>query len=482
MIERQKASALSSRPERSGGRSLTRRAKWAFAGIALLIFIVLFSVSSAAFANVLEEPGLGVVLTTPLVTTEPEAARVIHSFPDTMEGIHVFNDQLAVWEMSEAQFEFAARHYAGAQKVFASDARRLRAHNPNFVILNYRLGLGLGYQETTEDCEPNGVWTEVIEGEKRLREYPEDPPYEWFFEWEGQRVFLCDWGWYVMDLSSPSWREYWAAEVLRQLQTNAADGVFVDSLFPPNYYGGDKFTPGLPGADETFEAAWSSQIEDFIAFGQAGELSEYHFIPNVGAWVTGRDNTDYSGADGVMVEGFGRWSEGEYFSAGEGDWQMQMDRILHMVDLDKIILLQQYVKKDDTGDRLFLLGSYLLVKGDHTYLNLEFSAKPEWFPEYEIPIGTPVGGAPRSISSLWRSGWGVYARSYTNGLVLVNPSDQSQEIVFPKAYYQAFPYGGGIVPADGDTSDDWVVWYVPVTRITLLPNQGAVLLMEEPQP
>ena len=58
--------------------------------------------------------------------------------------------------MSEAQFEFAATHYAGTQKVFASDARRFRSHNPNFIILNYRLGMGLGYQSTTEDCEPNG--------------------------------------------------------------------------------------------------------------------------------------------------------------------------------------------------------------------------------------------------------------------------------------------------------------------------------------
>ena len=479
MTERQKVPALSSRSQSSDEQYLSRGAIWKFAGLSLLIFTFLFSVSLAIFADLQRKPALGVVLTTPVAVTVSELPRIIHAFPDTTEGIHVFNDQLAVWEMSEAQFEFAASHYAGTQKVFASDARRLRAHNPNFVILNYRLGLGLGYQATTGDCEANGVWLEVIEGEKRLREYPEDPPDEWFFKWKGQRVFLCDWGWYVMDISNASWREYWTGEVLRQLRTNAADGVFVDSLFPPNYYGGDKFEPDLPGLDQTFEETWSSQIEDFIADGQAGELADYYLIPNAGVWVTGRDITDYSGADGVMVEGFGRWSEGDYFSVQEGDWQTQMDRILAMVGLDKVILLQQYVNKDDIEDRMFLLGGYLLVKGRHTYLNFELSSQPEWFPEYEIPIGSPVGGIPRSISSLWRYDWGVYARTYTNGLVLVNPSDKSQEVVLQKTYYQALPSGGGIVPENGDVSQ-WGVDYIPVKTITLLPNQGAVLLVEAP--
>lgn len=475
MTETQTGETPSLCPDGAGVNPLSRGAKWKLAGFSILIFILLFSVLWAAFSNLQQKSNLGVVLTTPLAATTPDLTNLIRTFPDTLENIHVFNDQLAVWEMSEAQFEFAATHYVGTQKVFASDARRFRAHNPNFIILNYRLGLGLGYQNMTGDCKPSGTWLEVIEGEKWVREYPENPPDEWFFKLEDQRVLFCDWGWYLMDISNASWREYWANEVLRQLRTNAADGIFVDSLFPPNYYGGNKFEPNLPDLDQTFEKTWSTQIEDFIAFGQSGGLTNYYFIPNVGEWVNGRDITDYSGADGIMVEGFGRWSYGEYFLAQEGDWQLQMDRVLGMVNLDKIILLQQYVNKDDMEDRLFLLGSYLLVKGHHTYLNFEFSSEPEWFPEYEIPIGTPVGGIPPSISTMWRSDWELYTRTYSNGLVLVNPSDKLQEVVFQKTYYQAFPYGGGIVPADGDVSD-WVVDYVPVTSVSLGPNEAVILL------
>jgi len=468
------------RPDDPDDRLFSRGAKWKFVGVSVLVFILLSSVLLTFINNLHHESDLGVVLTTPVAATTPDRPFIIHSFPDTIEGIHVFNDQLAVWEMSEAQFEFAARHYVGAQKIFASDVRRLRAHNPNFVVLNYRPGLGLGYQYTLEGCEPNGIWLEVIEGERWVREYPDNPPDEWFFKLDGQRVLFCDSGWFVMDISNSSWEEYWAGEVLRQLRTNAADGVFVDGLFPPNYYGSDKFDPKLPVVDQTFEDAWSADIEDFIAFGQEGELADYYFIPNAGEWVTGRDITNYSGADGIMVEGFGRWDSGEYFLAQEGDWQLQMDRILSMVNLDKIILLQQYVNKDNEEDRLFLLGSYLLVKGQHTYLNLEFSTKPEWFPEYEIPIGTPVGGIPPSISALWRSDWGIYVRGFSNGLVLVNPSEKTQEMTLQRTYYQAFPYGGGIVPASGDVSN-WEVDYIPVTSVSLDPNRAAILLEELPE-
>src|SRR5512139_2858235 len=154
MKERQKVTALSSRPDHSGEWLSSRGAKWKFAGLSVLIFVLLFSVLWTVFAAWGQESNAGVVLTTPLAVTAAEVPGIIHPFPDTAEGVHVFNDQLAAWEMSGAQFEFAAGHYAGIQKMFASDARRFRSHNPNFVILNYRLGLGLGYRNATGNCEP----------------------------------------------------------------------------------------------------------------------------------------------------------------------------------------------------------------------------------------------------------------------------------------------------------------------------------------
>lgn len=467
------------RPD-SVNRSPSRRALWLLSGAAALIFLLLTAVLSLISANYQQRSDVRAVLPNASPALSTEEPQIIHPFPDTSDGIHVFNDQLAVWEMSEAQFEFAATHYAGTQKVFASDARRLRSINPNFVILNYRLGQGLGYRLTSDDCLPDGAWIEVIEGEKWLREYPENPADEWFYTLDGQRVLFCDWGWYLMDIGNQSWQAYWAGEVSRQLRANGADGVFVDNLAPPTFYGGERFSPALPQIDEAFEREWAAKIESFIAYGQRGDLADYYLIPNVGEWVTRRDATDYSGADGVMVEGFGRWTDGRYFSVAQGDWQTQMDRVLGLVNRDKILLLQQYVGADDVEDRLFLLGSYLLVKGDHTYLNLEFSPQPEWFPEYEIPLGAPIGGIPASISSLWRAEWGIYARRYSKGLVLVNPSDETIFVDLGQRYYQAYPRGGGLVPVDGDLSA-WAVDYIAVSSLNLGANRAAILLGALPE-
>jgi len=179
------------------------------------------------------------------------------------------------------------------------------------------------------------------------------------------------------------------------------------------------------------------------------------------------------------VEGFGRWADGSYFSEVEDTWQLQMDRILNLSKLDKIIILQQYVKPANLDDRMFILADYLLVKGSHTFINMEYSALPEWFPEYGIPIGSPIGGSPETISSLWRSDWQVYARNYDNGLILVNPSESTRQVDLFQKYYLAVPFGGGVVPSDGDISG-LAVDYLEVSRLELKPHQGAVLIDKIP--
>ncbi len=69
-------------------------------------------------------------------------------FPDTSNGIFVFDDQLDTGAMSEAQFAFAATHVVGTQKIVVSAVRRLRQINPNFLVLHYRLGPGTGPRVT----------------------------------------------------------------------------------------------------------------------------------------------------------------------------------------------------------------------------------------------------------------------------------------------------------------------------------------------
>ncbi len=397
-------------------------------------------------------------------------------FPNTTIGIFVFDDQLS-GDMSEGQLRFAATHYVGSQKLIRSLTRKLRKYNPDFIVLHYRLGIGLGYRRVMGDCEPRGEYIMIVEGDRWVREWPDKVEESWFYHIDGKRVLNCKWGWYLVDLDDESWRTYWSSEVLRQLEQNENDGLFVDSYSVPNYLGFYYFNPQLPEIDAEFEAEWAAKLESFTEFMKDVLGDKYYWIPNVGAWITLRDPTDYSLADGIMIEGFSMWCEGAYFHPV--DWKLQMNRALSLSKMGKIVIAQTYVN-GGIDARLFALGSYLLIKGERTYINLELSMLPEWFPEYEIPMGYPLDPLPDAIDQLFVEEWGVYVRRYSAGLVLVNPFPEERLIDLNGTYYLACPHGGGVIPVDGEIPSAWGIEYLKVQQVKI-PSHGAAILLYEPQ-
>src|SRR5204863_1410931 len=64
--------------------------------------------------------------------------------------------------------------------------------------------------------------------------------------------------------------------------------------------------------------------------------------------------------------------------------------------------------------RGFVLGSYLLVKGTHTFLNMNIGAEAQWFPEYAVELGRALTPPPSGIEALRVAG-GLYVRRYEIG-------------------------------------------------------------------
>lgn len=406
---------------------------------------------------------------TPTATPSPRAAR---PWPETSDGIYVFNDQLATG-LSDAQWNFAATHYVGTQKVVRGDAVRLRTANPGFLILHYRLGLGLGYRSITGGCTPGGDYLHIIEGDAWVREWPPEAAIDpsWFYALPGQpgaRVLNCDWGWYLMDLADAGWRDYWQGEVLRQIAANDDDGVFMDSLNVPNYLGADRYDPSLPAVDASFETAWAQEIDNWLALLQAGPVGAYAIVPNAGSWITSRDPTTYAAADGVMIEGFALWADDDPFT--REDWELQMDRVVRYVAQDKLLIAQSYVTSPRA--RMFALGSYLLIKGSHSYINLELGEEPEWWPEYAIDLGEPLATATEGIAEL--ASGSLYRRDFANGLVLVNPGETAATVTLASDYRRAEPQGGGFVPENGIAPG--TLTYTTVRSVTLEPYSAAVVV------
>ncbi|HSC03331.1 MAG TPA: hypothetical protein VLC49_08430 [Solirubrobacteraceae bacterium] len=43
-----------------------------------------------------------------------------------------------------------------------------------------------------------------------------------------------------------------------------------------------------------------------------------------------------------------------------------------------------------------MLGSYLLVKGSHTFVNMDIGSEPQWVPEYGVDLGPARAIGPRA--------------------------------------------------------------------------------------
>jgi hypothetical protein len=387
----------------------------------------------------------------------------VSALPDTTARTAVFSDQLP--QLSPALARFAATHYAGAQKLTHSQTAQLKAVNPRFFMVQYRLALGLGYRTAGSGCAATGDWISIIFGDNWTREYPAHPRESWFFHRGGQRVYSCANGWYLMNPDDPSWRTYYTRELRRQLVGSGADGAFLDSASVPNFFGGSSFKPPLPDLDPPFERAWTTRLERWLSFVRT--RVGYPIVANAGSLITTRDHTDYSHIDGVMVEGFGD------VSYAPGDWALDVGRTLALSRLGRIVICQTY--PEDADARMYALASYLLVRGKHTYVNFPTGIAISWWPEYDVDLGAPAAALPRSLDA-YKQG-SVYVRRFRNGLVVVNPADAAASFPLDRAYRRVTANGGGEVPADGRPPAAWGLGTAAVSgALDLPPHRAAILL------
>jgi hypothetical protein len=391
----------------------------------------------------------------------PATALARRPIPDTSAAVHVWDDQLPD-SMTDPQVRFVAGHVDGTQKISRQTAVRLRAVNPGFLVLHYRLGIGDG-------PVPFRI------GDRWASDYGSVTRHEsWFWHQDGRRVFQSEWGWYLMNPDS-GWRAYWARRVLYEASLLGDDGVFADSLSVPQYLGAAGFSPPLRYF--VGEAAWTARIDRFMRYEEGRLRGKLWFIPNAGSWITTRDRTDYAIPDGVMIEGFAEGGPASFYALD--DWRLQMNRALGLVRPGKVLIAQSYLGARDLRARSFVLGSYLLIKGSHTFVNMDIGSQAQWFPEYGVDLGPALTPPPASIDAL-RVAAGLYVRRYTRGLVAVNPDGRSHVLALSRAARRAEPIGGGAIGAGADTRG-WRLRLVPVGRRAVIPAHSGLLLISSPQ-
>ncbi|OAI46317.1 hypothetical protein AYO44_11490 [Planctomycetaceae bacterium SCGC AG-212-F19] len=408
-------------------------------------------------------------------------------FASTTDGIHIFMDQLG--NLSPQMTQFLATHVDGTQKQTPSQIAALRAVNPNFALVNYRLGTMAGPPMYIINGQWTSDWTTVTTHEDWFAHQTYSGEPQSAADLASGRIRDTGDNSYAMDISNVSWQNYWLTSELQNLQATGANGTFVDSFTygiggagydaPPLRYQGtnaanSSYWPG--GVTWTDQLAnWARTIEN--AFGQynAAHGTDYKFIPNLDARATSWEpNWYYSNGtpfiDGAFLEGFGGYTD-------TYNWRLSMNRGLDLTRNDKIVIMQPY-SSGNQQQLDFLIGTYLLLKGDHTYLAINGTS---YYPEYQLTIGAPTTAIPSASQGVDGYLWnGVYRRDFQNGFVLVNPGSTTYSLNLGGTYQLVQGNGGGALSdSQLDANGNYIggsLTYQNVGNITLVGGSAAIFL------
>jgi hypothetical protein len=366
------------------------------------------------------------------------------SLPESNGPIRVWPDQLGQ-NITDAQARFAATHFVGSQKLLARTSARIRAHNPGFLVLQYRLATGLS---TVENITERDTWAaDTVEptaapDPRRTDEawYLHDPP------GSNTRVVHAD-SYFLADVRNTGWQDGHIAEILRRMPLNAFDGVFLDTA----HLRTDGFTPGdwharfcdpeVPKLTKCWTPPMRAYYRSMVDRLHAGSR-KYYAIGNFGPLVTGWDaNEELTALDGGMIELF-MWLGGGPLD--ERDWHISVGRILNLLGNDKVMIAEPVgYPAQDPAARSWILGNFLLLQGRRSYAafypsGTEATVAPVWLPEYEVDLGAaaaPLPGTPAGLCTQApeaRRCGGLYARAYARGHVFVNPADAPRPARLPE--------------------------------------------------
>ena len=302
----------------------------------------------------------------------------------------------------------------------------IKALNPDIIVL--------GYRDIMAICPDFDDWEEV------------DSHEDWFLhDVHGNRLIHKKWGWYAMDVGNTGWRNHYANYMKDKLEISLFDGVFADDVWD-TFFAGSGWNPwNVPIEDVPVEIKnrWHSDMLEMIRFCKES-LREKLLIVNTS------NNDDYVYAcDGKMEEGFAhpQWWPLEKFHDDWDDWKGKVESLKNISQSGKYYLAQggtiipdnpTQAELDKVHDIMiycfasFLLGANgesLLSAGRVTFGFNKIQSKDGsrgYYPEFDVSLGSSVGEY-YSIGS-------VYARDFTGGKVLVNPTKTSHTVSLGENY------------------------------------------------
>ena len=329
---------------------------------------------------------------------------------------------------SDAEVAANPRSWRGGTVVLQSwqtdELARLKERNPDLTVLMYK-NMSATYRDTCRDgCTRDSP---VVPGGVGYHWAQAHHP-GWFLrDRTGTALEWADWrGLFPMDTSSAAYQETWEANVRAELEQHPWDGVMVDDTLTWRSHPvvGDRVPTRLATDAEQYAATRA-----FLrAVGPDLEAEGHLVVPNItlswdgwhdalaelSPYVSGWENEHFVmwGRDG---------SDGRFADTDDWTWKVRMAEWL--ADRDLPLLAITYSTPDDRAAMRYHRATWLLTWNGRTGASIFVSTDESVAQDQRAAtedVGLPTG--PREeVDGVWR-------RPYTEGLVLVNPTDTARVV------------------------------------------------------
>jgi Hypothetical glycosyl hydrolase family 15 len=309
--------------------------------------------------------------------------------------------------------------------------RQLKASDPGIKVLAYK---NLGF--ISESSASGGISASGVTWSQAQAHEP------WYLhDKAGNRFTSWTWKWlWAADIGDSDYQRAFADNVIAELNKTGFDGVLLDDVAATIKYQHDPGDVQEYPSDSTYGRAMSDAI-GYVGprIQAAGKL----VVANVATWTEYSDVTTpwLDDLNGMLDEMFTKWGNktGEGFS-DQWQWEKEVAEVKAAEAKNKIFLGIAHGPASDRAAARFGWATTLLGAAGHSYFQVASDYTNEyWFPEFDYAIGEPTGGESRGSD-------GVHRRTFTNGLVVVNPTASSKSVSFGGSYS-----GSGLSGATGAT-------------------------------
>jgi hypothetical protein len=325
-------------------------------------------------------------------------------------------------EASFASTPQSAQHnsYIVLQAWEAKRASELKAANPNLKVLVYQ-----NLSAMAQGTGPGGLSSSGVNYAEASTAHP-----EWFLlNTSGSRISEGGYSWlWMADTADQSYQQQWTSNVIKLLSTGPWDGVMMDDTNTTARY----HTEPSSIAKYPTDAAYQGAIGSMLAYAgpriqAAGKLA----VPNMGSWSEYPEVVEgwLKYVSGGVDEMFAKWSStpGQGYRDASG-WQTQIEEIQSTERMGKIFFAITQAEASDQQAIRYGWGSVLLGADGHTAYSTAANYNSEqWCSECETQIGEPMSVATKVAGGVWE-------RSFSGGLVVVNPTTATVRVDLGSAY------------------------------------------------